>query len=87
MNCFKSLQRLKKDELIARIENALVRAFATGQIDGSHHKMWTIDQMIRCLTGCPYNELEDSCELSSEYERFIEEYCGDDYDWEIGKAP
>ena len=24
-----------------------------GALDGSHHKMWAIDQMVRVLTGCP----------------------------------
>lgn len=24
-----------------------------GSIDGGHHKMWVIDQMIRALTDCP----------------------------------
>ena len=36
-----------------RITKALAIAFAYGEIDGAHHKMWVIDQMVRALTGCP----------------------------------
>lgn len=24
-----------------------------GQIDGAHHKTWVLDQVARCLKGCP----------------------------------
>lgn len=36
-----------------RIEKAIGLAAAYGGIDGDHHKMWVIDQMVRTLTGCP----------------------------------
>jgi hypothetical protein len=36
-----------------RIAAALKVAVEYGDYDGDHHKMWTIDQMIRVLTGSP----------------------------------
>lgn len=38
------------------IAKALEIAEESGQVDGGHHKMWVIDQMIRALTGCPLVE-------------------------------
>ncbi len=39
------------EDLRKRIEKAL--SFAReGQIDGAHHKAWSIDQMVRVLLGC-----------------------------------
>ncbi len=32
---------------------ALSIASQYGWVDGGHHKMWVIDQMVRALTGCP----------------------------------
>lgn len=62
-----------------RINEAVKIAWQYGQIDGSHHKMWVIDQMIRVLLG------EDK------YGKFIESYetpDGEDYyTWDIGIAP
>lgn len=62
-----------------RIELALAVALEFGQIDGSHHKDWVIDQMVRHLTGDRYKQL-------------IAEYCdGEDgpetYSWDEGVAP
>lgn len=37
-------------------QKALEVAFSYGQIDGSHHKTWTIDQMVRALTGENYDD-------------------------------
>lgn len=36
-----------------RIKNAIEVAGKFGHIDGAHQKMWTIDQIVRILTGCP----------------------------------
>ena len=36
-----------------RIAKALEIAAQSGGVDGGHHKMWVIDQMVRALTGCP----------------------------------
>lgn len=37
-----------------KIEEALESARNYGWIDGAHHKMWVIDQMVRRLTGDGY---------------------------------
>ena len=70
-------KKSKKDE---RIEGALSIAWSYGQIDGSHHKMWVIDQMVRAL-----------CGSEEEYVKWVEEYeaplLGDYYKWDIGIAP
>lgn len=62
-----------------RILDAIKIGLQYGQVDGSHHKMWVIDQMIRELTG-------------ENYDDFIKEYRkgedGDDtYEWDCGIAP
>ncbi len=86
-----------------RVADALNFAQSYGQTDGAHHKMWVIDQMVRCLTGCP---LEDRSAIdaygkpytfralgeSDEYRTFIAEHnAGDDgpdtYAWDEGIAP
>ncbi len=37
----------------SHIALALKFAAEDGQVDGDHHKMWVIDQMVRALTNCP----------------------------------
>ena len=64
-----------------KIKNALELAFNYGQIDGSHHRLWVIDQMVRAL-----------CGSEEEYKRWIEQYekpleNGDYYEWDCGIAP
>lgn len=62
-----------------------------GQIDGGHHKMWVIDQMVRALCGCP--ELaENEFGVNEEYCEFVRKYKegGEGrryYSWDIGIAP
>jgi hypothetical protein len=63
------------------IEEALEIAFNYGKTEGSHHKSWVIDQMVRKLTGS-----------EEEYIKFMKEYCiGEDgvtsYEWSKGIAP
>lgn len=86
-----------------RIESALSIALSYGGIDGGHHKMWVIDQMVRALTGCPVNvkkgEREDGTEWSfetfgksAEYRAWVKAAkAGDDgpntYSWDEGIAP
>lgn len=62
-----------------RIAKALEIADRFSQIDGAHHKAWTIDQMVRALTGDGYdafvakhNDGEDG---------------PDTYEWDCGIAP
>lgn len=63
-----------------RIRKALELAWCYGQIDGSHHKMWVINQMVRTLCG---NE--------EKYEEWVEAYqtpYGEEYYvWDVGVAP
>jgi len=65
-------------EPIKRIELALDKA-TWGGFDGSHHKMWVIDQMVRILAG-------------DRYEEWVKSFCdGEDgpntYEWDCGIAP
>jgi hypothetical protein len=62
-----------------RIQKAIELGFRFGGIDGDHHKMWVIDQIIRILAG-------------DEYEALVTEACDgedgpDTYEWETGIAP
>lgn len=64
-----------------RIEKALSYAWSYGQIDGSHHKMWVIDQMVKAL-----------CGTQEEYENWVKTYetpLSDEeyYIWDTGIAP
>ena len=64
-----------------RINKALSIAWSYGQIDGSHHKMWVIDQMVRALL-----------ENEEKYRDWVKTYeapiCNEDYYvWDIGIAP
>ena len=82
-----------------KIQNALDEAFRCAQIDGSHHKMHCIDQMVRILTDCPmvkktakdcngedyeYDDLGES----RAYKKFVKDYeNGGEYEWNTGIAP
>lgn len=55
--------------------------------DGSHHKAYCIDQMVRALTGCPPVEMTaldcrqqpytyEAMGESAEYEAFVAPFCG-----------
>ncbi len=62
-----------------KIEKALELAMNFGSIDGSHHKMWVIDQIVRALS-------------DDDYDKLIAEFCnGEDgretYSWDCGIAP
>ena len=64
-----------------RIKAALEIAWSYAQIDGSHHKMWVIDQMVRVL-----------CGSENDYKKWIEAYQaplddGDYYEWDMVIAP
>ena len=62
-----------------KIEKAVKIAWQYAQHDGSHHKMWVIDQMVRVLLG------------ETEYRNFVNAYQtpdGEDYyTWDMGIAP
>jgi len=86
-----------------RIDKTLEIAMSYGGIDGAHHKDWTLDQMVRALTGCPMETHEatdsegnpytyESQGESDEYQSFVAEACdGEDgpetYTWEEGTPP
>ena len=62
-----------------RCTKAVDLAFKYGQIDGDHHKLWVIDQMLRALLG-------------DKYDHTVEWYCeGEDgpdtYTWDVGTPP
>lgn len=65
-----------------RISQALDIAFSFGQSDGSHHKAWVIDRMVRAL-------LTDTADGNdSDYRASIKEYeQGGEYEWDRGIAP
>ena len=70
----KELERENK-KYKEKIEKAIDIAYQYGQIDGGHHKIWTIDQMVRQLLG-------------NKYDNFVKEYEeGGEYSWNTGIAP
>jgi len=67
------------------IQDALNIAKKYGQTDGNHHKMWVIDQIVRCL-------LKDDDLNSGRYERWIKNYEENEngekeYEWDTGIIP
>lgn len=67
-----------------KIENAIDVAYNYAQIDGGHHKMWVIDQMMRCLLGDKYEEWVEKYEYTDENgNSTTEQY----YEWDTGIAP
>lgn len=86
-----------------KIRKSLDVAIQSAGVDGAHHKQYTIDQMIRALTGCPMviqkaidcngrpYEFETMGE-SEEYLAWVKEFeDGEDgpktYEWDCGIAP
>ena len=63
-----------------RIEKALKVAWEFGQINGSRHKMWVIDQIVRVLCG-------DEEKYRDWVETYETSYGEDYYVWDIGVAP
>jgi hypothetical protein len=86
-----------------RIASALDLISQFGSIDGAHHKQWTLDQVVRALTGCPtetHAAIDCNGESytypalgeSHEYLQWVKEHCeGEDgpqtYEWDVGVAP
>lgn len=85
-----------------RIRKALEIAH-NGAIDGAHHKMYIIDQMVRALTGCPMvtrTDIDhqgnpysyDAQGESEEYLAWVAAYCDGEegpntYAWYTGDSP
>jgi hypothetical protein len=86
---------ISRHEALRRIAKALELA-DYGTVDGDHHKMWVIDQMVRALLGCPLEIVtvpvngslpEYSYEkqaVNREYELFTAQHGGN---WDEGIAP
>ena len=86
-----------------RITEALTYAHKYASIDGSHHKAWVIDQMVRALTGCPVVQVQatdskghqftyPAQDKGPEYVEFIRSHNDgedgpDTYEWDEGIAP
>jgi hypothetical protein len=66
------------DQIDARIAEALFVA-QYAQIDGEHHKMWVIDQMLRKLLGDRYDNFIATCKRGDDGP--------DTYEWDVGIAP
>jgi hypothetical protein len=62
-----------------RITEALTIIGDCGGIDGSHHKMWVLDQVVRTLTGPAYSEWVATFEAGSDGLNT--------YWWDTGIAP
>lgn len=82
-------------DVSGRVELALELADTWGGMDGAHHKAWVIDQMVRALTECPFQDVGGrwACNgESADYRAWVVEHChGADgpntYDWDTGTAP
>lgn len=59
------------------VKKAVEIAFSYGLIDGNHHKMWVIDQMLRALLGKDYKKAIKDNRLPEDEK---------DY-WDIGTPP
>ena len=73
------------ESAVDRVQAALGIAWKYAMIDGSWHKMWTIDQMVRILCG---SEEEYDAWIAEYKKPFINENGDVDYyDWDVGIAP
>ena len=70
----KRIQELEEER-----EKVLDLIFEYGQIDGAHHKMWVIDQIVKILTKDKYNTWIKNY--------VYDEETGDVYDWDKGIKP
>ena len=53
---------------------ALTVAWEFGGYDGSHHKQWVVAEMVKRLRGADYDD-------------WVENLCGDEFDWDEGTPP
>lgn len=93
----------KLSQIDTKISETIEIANNLGGFDGGHHKMFAIDQMVRCLTDClkitvtnhDVKGIEYTYENfgeSEQYLKFISKYNAgsdgpDTYAWDIGIAP
>lgn len=81
---------------------ALLYIFKYGQIDGSHHKTWVLDQVARILNGAPVlikearwdnGQIEHRFDVgtSAAYEKWVQKMKydeeGEEYDYDEGTPP
>lgn len=71
--------RASEKEAEVRIQEALEIARAWGGHEGRHHRAWTIDQMVRALTGEQYSQWVRDWNSGEEGP--------DTYAWDEGVAP
>lgn len=64
---------------IDRVNDAIDIAVRYGGTDGSDHKAWVIDQMVRVLAGDKYHEVVAEAKNG--------EYGPETYEWDEGIAP
>lgn len=62
-----------------RITRAITIAVQSGGADGSHHKAWVVDQMVRILAGEKYDEIVRAAKDGEDGP--------DSYEWDCGVAP
>ena len=68
---------MNSEELKKRIDKALEIAFEFGQIDGSHHKAWVIDNYKSWIEKYMFDEQDPVEAIQNE----------DYFKWDIGIAP
>lgn len=62
-----------------RVLKAVCLAIRYGQIDGSHHKAWVIDQMVRVLLSDRYDDVIAEAKAGEDGP--------DTYSWDCGVPP
>ena len=77
-----------------RIERALTLAKNEAMTDGSQHKMWVIDQMVRVLLGCPDIEEQSIGSDGKPFNRKVKgesqaylEFVSQCEVWDVGEEP
>jgi len=72
---------------MSKIDEAIQVAYQYAQIDGGHHKMWVIDQMIRVLLQDQYDKFIKEYEQCGCNPHIDDGYCDGGYEWNVGIAP
>lgn len=67
------------DKTQAQIDAAIELAVQYGGIDGDHHKMWVIDQIVRTLAGDRYEQIVRDAKAGEDGP--------ETYSWDEGIAP
>lgn len=73
-----------EEELIGtgqKSDEAILKLLNLGGFDGSHHKMYALDQVLRILAGSRYDE------IIAIYEQPLSDNPDDCYEWDTGIAP